>query len=120
MSVARTVGFVCVLLFLASPALAQDKPADLLVGKWEFKEKQPGREFTISFEKGDGKEGKLKLEASGLTLEGSYKLLSDAEMEVSMKAGNDTVRQKLKFKVTKEELETTDEQGKVETFKRVK
>lgn len=120
MSLSRAGGLLGLCLLLTSPVLAQDKPADLLVGKWEFKEKQPGKEFTVIFEKSANNEGKLKLEASGLSVEGTYKLLSDTEMEVSLKMGNDAVRQKLKFKVTKDELETTDEQGKVETFKKVK
>jgi uncharacterized protein (TIGR03066 family) len=112
---------LCLLAFGA--ASAQEKPADLLVGKWEFKGQAGAKDggFFLTFEKlGETKEGKLKLEVGGTIIEGTYRLPSDTEMEVTMKIGNDIQRQKLKFTVTKEKLETTDEQQKKEEFTKAK
>jgi uncharacterized protein (TIGR03066 family) len=101
----------------AAPASAAETAKDLIVGKW-----QPtaagGDKAIIEFTK----DGKLKIVADKLSIDGTYKFLKDDQVEIttSIKGQESTV--KLTVKVTKDEL-TTKEEGKndpPETFKRVK
>jgi len=98
----------CLVLFVTA---CGSKPADLIVGKWEGGEgdKKGTMEFT--------KDGKVKVSMGPMSLEGTYKFVSDDTMEVTMMGQT----AKVKVKVTKDELEMTTE-GKTDTekFKRAK
>src|SRR5437016_4853194 len=85
----RTLGWmaagclVCLLAGACTEARAEDKPKDLIVGKWEPADaKQKG--LTIEFTK----DGKVKINVSKdefkLNLDGTYKFVSDNEFEVSI------------------------------------
>jgi uncharacterized protein (TIGR03066 family) len=114
----RPVAALTVLALLAlavTPALAADKPQDLIIGKWQpadAKEKA-NLEFL--------KDGKLKIGSEQFMLDGTYKFLDDKTLEVKISFMGQEKAVKLNVTVTKDEL-TTQETGKdkKETFKRVK
>jgi hypothetical protein len=122
----RACALVCAVLLFVVPAFAQEKkPAELLPGKWELKEKVRGVDihFFLIFTKTDDKSGTLKMEQDGKQkFEGSYTWLKDDELEVALKTGGEPQKQKFKLKFSNENntLETTDEQQKTEKFNRVK
>lgn len=106
------------------PTLADDTPKakDLIVGKWEIASGDPKQKGTIEFQQG----GNLIITATApveLTIKGKYKFLDEDTMEVELTPpveGADKVTQKVKVKVTKDELITIDEKKKEDKFKRVK
>jgi uncharacterized protein (TIGR03066 family) len=115
MRVVRIAALACFVLLLGTAvASAQAKPQDLIIGKWSSTDpKDPGiLEFT--------KDGKLLISAGQIKIEGTYKFNSDTEMEVALTFGGETKKEKLKVKVTKDELTTTDSGGKEDKFKRAK
>jgi hypothetical protein len=83
-------------------------PKDLIVGKWEAG--QQGAKLTAEFTK----DAKAKITMFGQTLQGTYKVNGDDELEWTL-AGKTT---KCKVNVTKTELEVTSE-GKTVKYKKV-
>jgi uncharacterized protein (TIGR03066 family) len=105
-------------LFFFTPSFAQEKVADLIVGKWEAKEKMGDQEVTGILE--FTKDGKLKITFGGINIDGTYKLLSDTEIEVTMTFMGETKTEKSEIKVEKESLEVKNKNGKSTKFKKVK
>ena len=98
-------------------AHAEDKPQELILGKWQLQE--PKTQSVLEFLK----DGKLKVTAQDLTLEGSYKFLDDKTMEMKVVLGGKEEVGKFKVTVTRDELITEEEnkQGKTKkVLKRVK
>jgi hypothetical protein len=95
----------CVALFLSA---CGSSPKDLIVGKWEAGE--GGIKMTAEFAKGD----KAKLTMMGQTVQGTYRLNGEDELEWTL---NGTTT-KCKVKVTATELELTSE-GKTIKYKKV-
>jgi len=114
MRVARAAVLACLALLAGANFASAQKPEELIIGKWELAD--PKEKMTVEFQKG----GKLLLEAPMVKFEGTYKFLNDTEMEVALTFGGETKKEKLKVKVTKDELITTDSENKVDKFKRVK
>jgi predicted Zn finger-like uncharacterized protein len=93
------------------PAPVSRKP---LLGKWEnVGDEDKG---TLEF----FPDGSVAVAMAGAAeAKGTYRLLGDGVLEVKLPLpGGQTVTQKLKFKVTGDELVTTDESAKVDRFKR--
>ena len=123
----RAVGCLVVLLaagfMRADEGEKQGKAKDLIVGKWApSDEKQKG--VTIEF----GKDGSVKINVKigqrSQTLEGTYKLTDDNNLEYSLKdpnnpANKDTQRVKIKS-LSKDELVILTSREIEETLKRVK
>jgi uncharacterized protein (TIGR03066 family) len=122
MRVARLAVMASLVVILAaslSPLRAADKPKDLIVGKWK-PTKEKDKDSVLDFQK----DGKLKITLNAeLSIDGSYKFLDDDTMEVELtfKGKTDTI--KMKVKVTKDELITTQDKNgkkKEDKFKRIK
>ncbi len=112
---------VAVVALAFAPALAADKPQDLIVGKWQPADAKDQGKATIEFLK----DGKVKIVADQFSIDGTYKFLNDKEMEVKLNYGGEEQTQKLTVAIdkAKDELTTTtmlDNKEKKETFKRVK
>ncbi|MBY0528312.1 MAG: hypothetical protein K2R98_33285 [Gemmataceae bacterium] len=113
------VAVLAILFVGVSFAAAQKeaKPAELIVGKWDSTdEKDPGQ---IEF----NKDGTLVITLGKLTIKGKYKLAGDDTLDVEITPPMEDakpIKQTLKFKVTKDSMETTDAKGKVSKFKRAK
>ena len=113
-----------VVLLAGSAALlhAEDKPKDLIVGKWEPSKTPEGLKLVIEFTKDGkinimGKAGDKEFKANG-----TYKFTDDNTMqtEIAFEGKKDTKKVKI-IKVSKDELVTKDEGDKdEEKFKRVK
>jgi uncharacterized protein (TIGR03066 family) len=115
MRLASVCLLVCLPLSLAAAPLPtrKPKPQELVVGQWEV---AAGNEKgVIEFVK----DGKLRITIKGLTLEGSWKALDGENLEVAVEFGGQQKMQKLKYKVSETDLETTDENGRVDKFKRI-
>lgn len=100
---------------LATPILVADKkPKELVVGKWESLNIQGTVELA-----GDGTLV-IAVEGLQLQLKGKYKFLSDDVMEVEADFMGQTHTRRLTVRVTKDELTTIDEQGTEERYSRIK
>jgi uncharacterized protein (TIGR03066 family) len=118
-------GCVLAVGLAAAAAAADDKkdpPVDgrKLIGRWEPKEAKKEFKTTVEF----AKDGKLVLtvEAGGKTrkVEGAYKL-DGIKLRVRMKLGEKEVEEEVAvLRLTDEELETEDAEGKKETLTRVR
>jgi uncharacterized protein (TIGR03066 family) len=119
-----------VLFALACGLTADDKKADpidgkKILGKWEPKDPKKGEEFVMDF----AKDGKLSvtgtLDGKLQTFAGSYKLDGDKlAFELKIK-GPDGKAEDIKetitlLRLTDDEMEGKDKEGKVEVLKRVK
>src|SRR5438128_451472 len=106
---------VALLAVAVRPALAAEKPQDLIVGKWQPSDAKD--KATLEFLK----DGKLKITSDQFTVDGSYKFIDDKTMEVKIAFGGQEMAVKLKVTVAKDDL-TMQEEGKEkkDTFKRVK
>lgn len=103
------------LMVTASPLVAEDKPQDLIIGKW--KSTDADHDAVIDF----AKDGKLKIVGKDVSIDGSYKFLDDKTIEVKFQLGAEDKATKLSVTVTKEELVTVEDgKDKKITFKRVK
>lgn len=101
---------------------AKDEAQKALLGKWSMKQKMGDLEIDglLEFTK-DGKLAmKMKVKEMELNFSGSYKVLSDTELEVTISVGGMTKMEKSKFKVEKDTLELTGKEGKTEKLTRVK
>jgi hypothetical protein len=101
----RFVMVACVALLVSA---CGSKPKDLIVGKWEAGE--GGAKVTAEFTK----DAKGQLTILGKTLQGTYKMNGEDELEWTL---NGTTT-KIKVKVTSTELELTT-QGKTIKYKKV-
>jgi uncharacterized protein (TIGR03066 family) len=127
-----------------APASAADKPADLIVGKWQgevtheiakFGEKP--KKYTAKVFLEFAKDGKLKSVTEAVpdvpafpeeTLTGTYKFVSETELEVAVKMKDprtgkeEETKVRLKVAVTKDELTMTaaQEGAKPQKLKRAK
>src|SRR5437773_161689 len=108
-----TIGLVVVVLLIAlAPIAAADKPQDLIIGKWQMDANKAT--ITVDFEK-DGKvKVSIKEGANETKGSGTYKFINDETMEVMLDIDGEKKNEKLKVKVTKDELITTDESKKEE------
>jgi hypothetical protein len=86
----------CVALFVSACGSSSE---DLIVGKWEAGE--GGTKITAEFTK----DAKAKITMMGQTLQGTYKMNGDGELEWTLNGATT----KSKVKVTKTELELTKE-----------
>jgi uncharacterized protein (TIGR03066 family) len=101
-------------------ARLKSKVADLVVGKWSAKEKAGDKELEIVIE--FTKDGKLLMDLAGLMkLEGTYKVIDDRTLEVTMKnpVGGEEKTEKGPFSVTSDRLTLKDPGGKEMVFTRV-
>jgi hypothetical protein len=122
----RLYGTVLLAIFVIG--CGGSSPKDLIVGKWSGK--QGPMEATFDFAK-DGKltvDVKLPKEIAEmmkkdtLQMEGSYKVIDDKTLEVTLKdpqSGKEKT-EKGPFKVTADKLTLTNELGKEEVLTRVK
>lgn len=114
----------CAVLLLAGQVYgdAKDDAAKLLVGKWETKQKLGDKEATAVLD--FTKDGKLSMKLSGpveLSLNGTYKVLDEKTLEVTITFMQQTKTEKSSFKVSKDTLELTGSQdNKPQKFNRVK
>jgi hypothetical protein len=93
-------------------------PKDLIIGKWESKEKIGDKEITITME---FTKDKIKTSMGSFSSEGSYKWVDNDNIEVTAKGLDDKeVTEKTKVKVTDKELELTDKDGKTKKFTKAK
>ena len=85
------------------PAVTGSKPQDLILGKWEPVDEKG--KSVVEFQK----DGKLKVTADQLALEGTYKFIDDKTMEIKIVFGGKEETVKVKVIVTKDELVTQKE-----------
>jgi len=108
-------------LVLAGQAYG-DAKADaekLIVGKWETKQKLGDKEATATLD--FSKDGKLGMKLTGpaeFELKGSYKVIDENTIEVTITFMDKTMTEKSKFKVSKDTLELSDKSGKTQKFTR--
>jgi uncharacterized protein (TIGR03066 family) len=112
----RILFLVALTLFLLVPApvIAQEKPKDLILGKWNPAQKDEGPVLEFL------KDGKFKVTFQQVSFEGMYKFIDDNTMDVEITAQGKTQKDKIKVEVTKDSLTTTDSTGKPEKFTRAK
>ncbi len=114
----------CAVLLLAGQTYgdAKDDAAKLLVGKWESKLNQNGKEITatLDFTK-DGKFSiKITLGKENQTLDGTYKVLDEKTVELTVAREDKTRTEKQQFKVSKDTLELPGKDNKPQKFNRIK
>ena len=110
----------CVLLFLSA---CGSRPQSLIVGKWEVASARVGgaeapsaseaaRAINMTAE--FSPDGSAKMTMFGQTLQGTYKLNGENELEWTMSG----ITTKSKISVTATELEVTDDANRTITYKR--
>jgi uncharacterized protein (TIGR03066 family) len=119
-----------VVFVIACAAVAADEKKDdkkeaaidtkKLIGRWEPKEPKKGEEFALEF----AKDGKMvvsgTLDGKPQTLVGSY-TLDGAKLSFELKAVGETIKETIVvLKLTDEELEARDKDGKTEVLTRAK
>lgn len=117
----QLLAFGFAVCLLGGAARADDKVdyAKLIVGKWEVSKADPGTvpegtlvEFT--------KDGKMKVVAMDMTIEGTYKLEKNT-FTMKLKVGDQEKSQKITItKISEKEMSSKDEGGKVVELKRKK
>jgi len=113
------VVFVCVALFLLA---CGSSPQNLIVGRWEVASAKAGSVEVGSGEVGKAlkmtaefsKDGTARLTMLGQTLQGTYKLDGEHQLEWTMNG----ITTKSKSNVTTTELELTDTANRTVTYKR--
>ena len=120
---AALAALVVILTSSAALVYAEDKPKELIVGKWEPVKAPEGVKMVIEFTK----DGKIKITAGKpgekeFNIAGTYKFTDDNNMETKMSfMGKEDTKKVKVVKVSKDELVTHDEGDKDdEKFKRVK
>jgi len=111
------VVFACVALFLSA---CGSSPQSLIVGKWEVAKaggvdlgsSEVGKAIKMSAE--FSKDGTAKLTMLGQTLQGTYKVNGENQLEWTMSG----ITTKSKLNVTANELELTDAANRTVTYKR--
>jgi uncharacterized protein (TIGR03066 family) len=89
-------------IFVDSALTFQDAKADPLIGEWESKDTVDGKELIGRLE--FGKEGKLKLTVMGFNFDGTYRVLDEKSMEVTLKIGEKSSSQKITYKIDADKL----------------
>jgi len=112
------VAGIVVVLLTAGNLLAQDKPKDLIVGKWQAKEKVGDKEIVATIE--FNKDGTMKVTAEGFNFEGKYKLVDDETLETEVTIAGQTKKDTDKIKITKDKITLTDKNGKKTELTRAK
>jgi uncharacterized protein (TIGR03066 family) len=120
MNPVRTFLAVGALLLLFTPIFAQEKTADLLIGRWEGKGKEGDKEITLVLE--FTKDNKMRMSWEGATAEGTYKLNSETEIEITVSYMGETTTGKSTVTVDKEALTIKPlvRGGKEAKYKRLK
>jgi uncharacterized protein (TIGR03066 family) len=116
------VAWIVLCTLAISPLRADDKPHDLIVGKWEPVKPVKGVKTFIEFEK-DGKVLiNFSAEGQEFKLQATYKFTDDNTMQMQMDAGGKKESKKIKIvKLTRDEFVMKDEgKDEEEKFKRVK
>src|SRR5205807_301621 len=95
------VALACAVLFLGSPAVRGEEAKDLLIGKWEGKEKAGDKELVFVLEFTKDNKMKVSIPDFGINLDGSYKVTGPDTIEVTIKGpdGKEKTDQS-KFKVS--------------------
>jgi uncharacterized protein (TIGR03066 family) len=122
----RTLIGAGAVLALAAAALAADEKkgetidAAKLVGRWAPKEPKKGEEFVIEFARGDKMTVTGTLDGKPQTLEGTYKLDGN-KLSFELKAPGETIKETIVvLKLTDDDFEARDKDGKVEALTRAK
>ena len=124
MQALRGLMICCAVLLLVGQTYGdptKDDAAKLLVGKWEAKQNVQGKEITAVLD--FAKDGKLSMKVSGavdLNLNGTYKVLDEKTIEVSITFMDKMMTEKNQFKVSKDTLELTGKDNKPQKFNRTK
>ncbi len=115
----RTVTGLAAVLVLAWGAAAADETIDgaLLVGKWEPKARKKGELASVEFTK-DAKV--IATTDAGAKAEGTYKLDGNALTFTVASAGETTKGALTLTKLTADELEARDREGKTDAYKRLR
>ncbi len=100
----RIVVVACMAVFVSA---CRSSPQSLIVGKWEV---ESAMKITVEF----SRDGTAKITMFGQTLQGTYKLNAESELEWTLN-GKTT---KSKAHVTATELELTDEANRTIKYKR--
>jgi len=90
-------------VLIAGAAPADDKTKKLLIGKWAGTVKQDDNDVKVVVE--FTKDGKLIRTMGGKTTKGTYKVVDDSNIEVTLKEGDEDKTHKVKIKVDKDDLE---------------
>lgn len=95
-----------------------DSVRDLIVGKWlPSAHRAPAQATTIEFTRN----GKVKVAAAGMSFDGTYKFITDKQIEVKIAFNGMAQTVKLDVKISKDELITTEVgRQQTERFKRTK
>ncbi len=126
MRVARLVALASLVVVLTSSGALlyadDDKPKDLIVGKWEPVKAPEGAKLIVEFTKDGMVKITGKVGDKDFNFTGTYKFTDDNNMEreMTINGKKDTKKTKV-VKISKDELVTHDEGDKDdEKFKRVK
>jgi uncharacterized protein (TIGR03066 family) len=103
--------------FAVAAADEKEKTQELL-GLWKRTTKIKDKEVTIELE--FLAEGKLRVEMLDTVIKGTWKVVSDDQLEMTMTLDNKAEKKRVPFVVSKDELKLTDPKGEVETYKRDK
>ena len=91
-----------------------------IVGKWEPKDPKKGEEFVMELTKDSKLIVTGTLDGKTQTFEGTYKLDGD-KLSFELKVPGETIKETITLlKLTDDEMEGKDKEGKVEVLKRVK
>jgi hypothetical protein len=122
MRTTRSLAAAGLALLLAGVALAQPKPQEAILGKWESNEKKGDADIKTALEfLRDGRTTmSLQITKGGKEVtkhseEGTYKWLDDETIEVTV----NKEAEKVKVKVTDKELTITPKKGEALKFARV-
>jgi hypothetical protein len=113
----------CAVLFVSACGSRPRSPQSLILGKWEVAGAQvggvddesaaaAGRAIKMSAE--FNRDGTAKITMMGQTLQGTYKIIGENELEWTMSG----ITTKSKLKVTATELELTDNANRTIKYKR--
>jgi uncharacterized protein (TIGR03066 family) len=107
-------------------SLGADEPKDekidaaLLVGKWEPKAPKKGELTSVEFTKAGGLVALTDAGGKGARAEGTYKL-QGAKLTYEVTSAGETTKETVTVrKLTGDELETLDKEGRIDAFRRVK
>jgi uncharacterized protein (TIGR03066 family) len=111
----RAILILAATLALCLPLLAQKKLSELIVGKWEPVEADKVK-VVIEF----ARDGKLLISAAEKTIRGTYRVLDDSSVEVTIDVEGKPQTEKLRVSFEQDEMTTVDSRGKKDTFRRIK
>ncbi len=111
------------LLAARVPADPREDAEKALLGKWQTKKKIGDKEVVHDLDFAAGGKLKAKVHLAGadpFNFEGTYKVLDDKTIEVSVTIDGTTKTEKAKFKVDRDALEISFVEGKPEKYTRLK